>query len=254
MNTANMPGRYRGRRGQSRNRNGNNTGPRRNNNNNTNNRPVQREYKFATLNTGNVSRFHPFETVKQKLASNSQADKDMVDVASAIDNMAEIDFEATKPTRKVSKINVFVMDSKNNKVKDPEKEDEREVEQAGFDAEWDLELKEWHEKKRKYESGFIAASAVIMNDYVTTNLHSKLTNLDTCDRDLKQNPIKLLSEINKLSQDGSTTTYKWKTVLTALIQMVTLSMDMNEHHSELKKRVSASCDVVEQLLGKHWQI
>ena len=248
-----MSGGYRGKRGKGQKRNAyNNTGGRNNNGNGNNNRPTQREHKFATLNTGNVSRFHPFETVKQKLVSNLQADKDMVDVASAIDNMAEIDFEATKPTRKVSKINVFVEDASKAKVKDPQKVDEREVEQAGFDAEWDLELKEWHEKKRKYESGFIAASAMIMNDYVTTNLHSKLTNLDTYDRDLKQNPIKLLSEINKLSQDGSTTTYKWKTVLTALIQMVTLSMDMNEHHSELKKRVSASCDVVEQLLGKHW--
>ena len=174
-----MPGGYSGKRGKGQKRNAyNNTGGR-NNNGNGNNRPTQREHKFAALNTGNVSRFHPFETVKQKLVSNLQADKDMVDVASAIDNMAEIDFDAAKPTRTVSKINVFKLDSKQNQVKDPQKVDEREVEQADFDAEWDLELKEWHEKKRKYENGFIAASAMIVNDYVTTNLHSKITLIPT---------------------------------------------------------------------------
>ena len=152
-----MPGGYRGRRGKGQKRNAyNNTGGRNNNGNGNSNQPTRREHKFATLNTGNVSRFHPFETVKQKLVSNLQADKDMVDVASAIDNMAEIDFDLKKPTRTVSKINVFVLDSNNTPVKDPKKVDEREVEQAGLDAEWDLELKEWHEKKRKCENGFIA--------------------------------------------------------------------------------------------------
>ena len=109
-----MPGGYRGRRGKGQKRNAyNNTGGRNNNGNGNNNQSTRREHKFATLNAGNVSRFHPFETVKQKLVSNLQADKDMVDVASAIDNMAEIDFDVKKTKRTVSTIDVFALDSNN---------------------------------------------------------------------------------------------------------------------------------------------
>ena len=190
-----MPGRHRGRRGQNRNHQGNNNGPRRNNNN-INNRPAQREHKFATLNTGNVSRFHPFETVKQQLAQKLQANKDMVKVAEAIDKMEEIDFNTTKPTRTVSTINIFIGTGK-DAVKDPVKVDEREVEQEGFDVEWKLKMEEWHEQKRTYEDGMISASAMIMNDYVTFGLHSKILNLDTYETKLKKNPIKLQVYGNK---------------------------------------------------------
>ena len=249
-----MGGRYnnRGRRGRSRNRNGNHTGGRGNNNNNNNiNRPVQREYKFASLNTGNVSRFHPFETVKQKLVQELQSDKDMVKVAQAIDDMKEIDFDTTKPTRDLSTIQVFVGTGEDRK-KDPELVDKREIDQQGLDVEWKLKMDAWCDQKQKYEDGMISASAMVMSKYVTTGLHSKLLNLDIYESKLKRNPINLLTEINKLAHDGATTTYKWKTVLTGLIQTSTISMDMNEPPNDFRKRVSAVCDVLENLLTKYW--
>ena len=152
---------FHNRRGRSQNRNGSG-----NKGGNNNNRPTQREHKFATLNTGNVSRYHPFETVKQKLVSKLQADKDMVKVAKAIDDMKEIDFTNTKPTRTLSTIDVFVEVKEGDvkvQKKDPKMVDKREIEQEGLDVEWKLEMDEWYEQKRKYEDGMIAASAMIMN-------------------------------------------------------------------------------------------
>ena len=153
---------FHNRRGRSQNRNGSG-----NKGGNNNNRPTQREHKFATLNTGNVSRYHPFETVKQKLVSKLQADKDMVKVAKAIDDMKAIDFTTAKPTRTLSTIDVFVeVTEEGAKVqkKDPRKVDEREIAQEGLDVEWKLEMDEWYKQKQQCENGMIAASAMIMNE------------------------------------------------------------------------------------------
>ena len=102
----------------------------------------------------------------------------MVKVAEAIDDMQEIDFSTTKPTRTLSTIDVFIGAGADAK-KDPRKVDEREIEQDGFDVEWKLEMDAWCEHKQRHENGMMSASAMIMNECVTVGLHSKILNLDT---------------------------------------------------------------------------
>ena len=137
---------------------------------------------------------------------------------------------------------MFDLHTDGEPAKNPRKVDEREVEQEGLDVEWKLKMHAWCEKKRSCENGMMSASAMIMNDYVTAGLHSKILNLDVHETELKKNAIKLLIEINKLAHDGATTTHKWKTAPASIMQMATSSQDANEHHNELQKRVSGSAN------------
>ena len=179
----------------------------------------------------------------------------MVEVAQSIERMEVINFDdsTVKPQRKMSQIDIFKTVN-NVVVEDIKEKDKRAQEQQGFDIEWEKEMDTWTERKTEYKRGMIAAFAKIMNDYVTKGMHSKVTNLENCESAVKDNPVSLLQHINTLAHDGSTTTYRWKTVYKNMGTMTNANLKQGdyEHNDELVKRIEATCDVWEQQVGPYW--
>ena len=78
------------------------------NNNSSSKKQQEKEMKFAIMSTGSNMRYHPFDTVKKHIVSKLKENPAMMDVATALQNMEELDKTNLRPTRKLSSINPWV--------------------------------------------------------------------------------------------------------------------------------------------------
>ena len=135
---------------------------------------------------------------------------------------------------------------------DDELEPKRKIEQEGLDIEHSKAIEVWEKREFQYDSGMVAAYSKIMNNYTTEGIKGKVDTLQNHEADIENKTIKLLQVLKTLAHDGTTVQYRWKTVLIALKRMTGTDMEDNEKPNDFRKKVKSVCDVIEQLLGKHW--
>ncbi len=215
---------------------------------NTKKKPEEKEYKFAVMSTANSTKYYPFDTVKKHFVSKLKENPAMLDVAESIHKEKPLDMTALKPVRQTSNINVF---APNGDII-PQRMDERQIEQKGYDISFEQAEVVWNKRNQEYLNGKVAAYSKIMNHFTTKNIKSKVEQLENFEHDIENDPIALMQALKTLAHDGSAVTYKWKTVWNAHQRLSELRMDDTESIQEWMQRVKNACDVVESHVGKHW--
>ena len=210
--------------------------------------------KFAVMSSGTTIRYHPFDTVKKlkkHIVSKLKENPNMTDVATALNDMKELDKAKLKPTRKLSSVNPWT-GTGTTRALDAELEHKRKIEQEGLDIEHCKAIEVWELRECQYDAGMISAYSKIMNNFTTEGIKGKVEQLANHEAEIENKPIKLLEALKTLAHDGTTVQYRWKTVFVALKRMTSTDMEDNEKPNDFRKKVKSVCDVVEQLLGKHW--
>lgn len=248
---------YRG-RSKSRGRQKPGRGGRGDTRNSTNNHET-REVKFAVMRNETATRYLTFAQVKKQLLRKMKMDKDLQEIGKAIENGQPWNHAAEKPARQESAIDIFDRVREPGEggrmvtTKNPEKVEQKRVEQEGLDMDYKSEMGVWNERRKEYESGKITAYNSIMDEYCTSNIRGLVEQETDFESDIKDDPIKLLEALNRIAHEGATTgSYRCQTIITQLHRLVTLQMDDNELPPEWMYRVKAQCDSISQMMGNKW--
>ena len=105
--------------------------------------------------------------VKKDILRKFKQDKDLQEISRAMENGQVWDYDAEKPARRLSQINIFNREREEGgegdqqgrlvSVKDPERVEQKRVEQETFDMEFKSELSLWNDRVKSYKEGSVTA-------------------------------------------------------------------------------------------------
>ena len=67
--------------------------------------------------------------------------------------------------------------------------------QQGYDSEWNIQMKKWHEIQDEYKNDVLGAFAILWTQFMTSVLQRRIEQLSDYSSRIHNNPIALLVEI-----------------------------------------------------------
>ena len=214
--------------------------------------------KFTVMKTDTMNRFQTYAEVLKQLIRELKKDKDLQDVAKAMEAGEHWRHKDDEPQRKLSKIDIFdkERDPTTKKLVDVEntvRVDLRKTQQEGYDMKWKAELSKYSDRVENYKASCVIAYNKTVDDYCTQNIFRMVEQQPDFETKIKDNPVALLEILKSLAHEGgAVSAYRCPTIVTTLERLVTLRMNDDEHPSQWKHRVTAECDAVTQLMGDTW--
>ena len=208
-----------------------------NNNHNNNNRNNSKQTKLMkfTPNGQIKGNTHTFASVKEHIVQHIQKTYDKgKDVADSLDNMEKIDLTTFTPERQIS--------AKADK-------DEKIVDQQGLDMIYKEKLTRYEDRVEKLEEGLSKAYSLIFNDYCTQGMRVKLEAYPEFDKEIKNNPIKLLEAIQEVTNTPVRAQYAYGQLTAAMRGLLSCFQKENEPLNEYIKRFKQHRDIVKGHVG-----
>ena len=230
-------------------------------NNRSDNASKKKECKFAVSRHENSSQYMVYGEVKKEILRKFKQDKDLQEISRAMENGQVWDYTAEKPDRRLSQINIFIREREDGaeegdqqgrliSVRDPEKVEEKRVEQETFDLEFKSELSLWNERVKSHKEGSVTVCNKIMDECVTRSLLTLIEQEPNFETALQDKPVELLDAINRITHNGETTgQYICHTMALQLKEFVTARMDENETPQDWMQRVKDRGSAMSQLFG-----
>ena len=168
--------------------------------------------------------------MKDHIILKTQKDfKDGNDIATAIVEGKE-DAPISKPTR------LYVRCTDVNSKTDVEKMN-MEVKQQGYDIEYTEELREYNERKKLYSSNMVKAYALIFSLCIKT-MQSRIEEMSNFEKEIKNNPIKLLEAIKEKMHDPSRVKHEYATLTESIARvLVGTKQEFDEDLVSLHKEI-----------------
>ena len=159
------------------------------------------------------------------------------DIADAIENEKELDFDKEAPKLKMSSA-----DPKDEAAK-------REREQLQFSKQFEIEYALHSERAQQHKDNKGAAAATLWKQ-CSNIMRSKIQSRKDYDSEVKGDPIKLLQAIKQHSMSYESTQCRMKTTCDAMKTLINQRMKEEEKSIDYLKRFKASRDVFYSHVGK----
>ena len=114
--------------------------------------------------------------------------------------------------------------------------------------EYDLDFKDWRDRKRKHEENMVTASGIILAQ-CTKSVINKLEARVDWDT-IRLDPIELMKAVRAITQDSEDEKYHLQSVLTLLKKLVNAHQMENENLSSYTQRFKTLVDLFETKFGK----
>ena len=168
------------------------------------------------------------------------------DIADAIEDGIEMDFQAITPKLNISEIDLTV---KEGETPDPKKVAEVDRINKQFEKQYEIEFAAHHEREIQYNDNKAAASALLWNQCANT-MKAKIQSRKDYDTEIKDDPIKLLQAIKQHAMSFESTQYRMKTICDSMKTIMNLKQKEDEDGIEYLKRFKASKEVFYSHVGK----
>jgi hypothetical protein len=156
------------------------------------------------------------------------------DIAQCWKELKEIDLENEEPKRAIS-----------------EEKDEKkaEIEQSGMDIKYQEELRRYLDRKENLREGLFKAYALIISNYCTKAMESRVQEHPEFESKIDNNPIELLIAIKTLMHDAVRAQYPIVSMTDALTRLTNTKQHDDEQLMDYVKRFKQLRDVMKSYLG-----
>ena len=160
--------------------------------------------KFATQSQGRANA--TYATVKEAVVQQVQKEYEGAnDIAKSLEDLQLVDLTALEPVRKIS-----------TKTK-PE---EAAIEQDGFNIKYQIDLTRHGDRVDKLDQAIIKSYSLIMSDYCSKAIQSRIEEHPEFESKLKNNPIATLEVIKTLMHDPVRAQYPMASMMDALTRLL----------------------------------
>ncbi|MGA0888342.1 MAG: Ty1/Copia family ribonuclease HI [bacterium] len=194
----------------------------------------EKEYKFHPLGRDTSKNKATFQETFNKLVNKLRMTISQ-DVADAIQDMKEFEFDAVRPKLEMSR--------------EEEDDQKRAAEQAQLDKFYQYELQEWGKRKRKYEEQKGKTFAIIFETFCTDSMRDRLESLPNFSTEVDKKPLKLLEEIKKIMMTPQTAIYPAMSILSTMRGLINLRQRQDEDMKTYYERFRQQMGLWEQMIG-----
>ena len=164
-----------------------------------NNKRKGKDYKFAMQEQAQRGNYATFNSVKEKVVTYVQKTFEFGrDISTAIRDGKKFDPNTKQPTRKKYKIQAGATETAEERTTRVLMEADG---QKAHDIMYDSEVKHWLKRKYAYKENKAMVFALIMNDYCTSAMKNRIQEHPDYDKELLDDPIKLLDAIQILTHN-----------------------------------------------------
>ena len=215
--------------------------PRRGNNRFKSNRSQhensREDFKFAP-HTASKPQKHTFDTIKDHIVQVVQKTfENGHDVSLSLEEMQKVDLTTDKPERQISVDRDDVT---------------REIEQAGFDIEYQEDYKRYKDRIELLEKNLYKAYSLIFTNYCSKTMQSRVEALENFTDEIKNDPIALLNAIKTLMHDPIRARYPFASLTDAQVRILNSKQAEQESLLDYVKRMKQLRDVLKSQLGENF--
>jgi hypothetical protein len=201
----------------------------------SNKKPQERELKFSPVNNiqgkGTVA---PYATTKDAVIQHIRKNyKAGIDVGKSIEDGVKLDLLSMKPVRQLSTA----------------EDDDKTIEQAGLDIEYQADYEEYRARTRELDQGLDKAYALIFSTYCSKIMQGRIEAHPDYETKLKNNPIAVLEAIKSLMHESVRSQYPPATITDALCRLINAKQWENEQIMDYVKRFKQLRDVAKSVMG-----
>jgi hypothetical protein len=200
------------------------------------NKPQEREHKFSPMSyNGEKTSVATYATTRDAVIQHIQKTyRGGIDIGQSLEDMKVVDLTLEEPTRMLS-----------------EKTDaaEKLVDQAGLDIKYQEELRRHLDRKDALREGLNKAYALIVSNYCTKTMQSRIEEHPDYNMTLKNNPIAVLEAIKTLMHDPVRAQYPTASMTDALGRLVNIKQQDHESLLDYVRRFKQQRDIVKSQIG-----
>ena len=228
-------GRGRGRKGTRNSRSGNNK---------SSSTPAKKEMKFTTQTPGKTV-YETYATVKEHIIQRIQKNYEYgSDVSKCLKTGKLLDWDTEKPIRTISQIT------------DEKKQVERQIEQEGFNIDYQEKLRRHLDREKGVKEGLLKAYSEIFSSFCTKPMQQRIEEHPDFENEIDDNPIKLLEVIKELQHSPMRARHPFITMVDAALRFQNMKQQENEDLHAYSTRFKQLRDVYKSHVGTrildHW--
>lgn len=121
--------------------------------------------------------------------------------------------------------------------------------QTTLDAKWNIEMKNWHEKKSEYKNDVLGAYSTLWTKFITSVLQKRIEQLPDYSTRIHNNPIALLIEIKSQINENTATEHPAMSMVKALKRLLNVQQEWDMSVADYLKDYKAKRDVLEAQAG-----
>ena len=121
--------------------------------------------------------------------------------------------------------------------------------QTTLDAKWNIEMKNWHEKKSEYKNDVLGAYSTLWTKFITAVLQKRIEQLPDYSTRIHNNPIALLIEIKSQINENTATEHPAMSMVKALKRLLNAQQEWDMSVADYLKDYKAKRDVLEAQAG-----
>ena len=195
----------------------------------------ERELKFSPMNNQGKTNAATYTTTRDAIIQHIRKNyKGGIDVGKSLEDMSKVNLDILQPTRDISKETEAA-----SKI----------VDQAGLDIKYQEELRRHLDRKDALRDGLDKAYALILSQYCSKVMQSRIEQHPDFEKVLKNDPIAVLEAIKSLMHDCVRAQYPMISMTDALGRLINIKQQENESLLDYVRRFKELRDVVKSHLG-----